>query len=84
VHCFGGDAAHPTGLATCDWTQEAATTPPVGSISDPDTPPDSAPPLQGPLWDERLHLAAAEIAADHPGYLDGAVEAGRRAASALA
>jgi monoamine oxidase len=84
VHCFGEEAASPTGLATCDWTQEAATTPPVGSLSDPDAPPNPAPALQEPLWNGRLHLAAAETAADHPGYLDGAIEAGRRAASALA
>ena len=83
VHCFGEEAAHPTGLATCDWTQEAATTPPVGSISDPDAPPTPALALQESLWDGRLHLAAAETAADHPGYLDGAIEAGHRAASAL-
>ena len=82
VHCFSDEAAHPTGLVTCDWTQEASTTPPVGSRSDPDAP-DPAPSLQEPLWNGRLHLAAAETAADHPGYLDGAIEAGRRAASAL-
>ena len=84
VHCFGEEAAEPAGLATCDWTQEAPTTPPVGSISDPDAPPAPAPALQTPFWDGRLHLAAAETAADHPGYLDGAIEAGRRAATALA
>ncbi len=84
VHCFGEDAAEPTGIATCDWTQAPATTPPAGSISDPDAPPDPAPPLQEPLWDGRLHLAAAETAADHPGYLDGAIEAGRHTAAALA
>lgn len=83
VHCFGEDAAEPTGIATCDWTQAPATTPPVGSISDPDVPPDPAPSLREPLWDGRLHLAAAETAVDHPGYLDGAIEAGCRAASAL-
>ncbi|WP_259118417.1 FAD-dependent oxidoreductase [Salinibacter ruber] len=32
----------------------------------------------------RLHVAAAETATEHPGYLDGAIEAGRRAARALA
>ncbi|MFB6273992.1 MAG: flavin monoamine oxidase family protein, partial [Salinibacter sp.] len=82
-HCFGDEAAAPTGIATCDWTQEVATTPPVGSLSDPSAPPDSTPALREPLWNDRLHLAAAETATDHPGYLDGAVEAGRRAAVAL-
>jgi len=28
-----------------------------------------------------LHLAGSETATDHPGYLDGAIEAGERAAS---
>jgi len=83
VHCFGEEAAAPTGLATHDWARDPATAPPVGSLSDPDAPPAPAPALQEPLWDGRLHLAAAETAADHPGYLDGAIEAGRRAASAL-
>jgi monoamine oxidase len=83
VHCFGQEAATPSGIATCDWTQEAATTPPFGSVSDPDAPPDPAPALQEPLWNGRLHLAAAETAVDYPGYLDGAIEAGRRAAAAL-
>jgi len=83
VHCFGEEAAAPTGLASCDWTQEAETTPPVGSLSDPDAPPAPAPALQGPLWDGRLLLAAAETATDHPGYLDGAIEAGRHAVSVL-
>ena len=83
VHCFGEEAAHPTGIAMCDWTQEPNTTPPVGSISDPDVSPDPAPSLREPLWDGQLHLAAAETALDHPGYLDGAIEAGCRAASAL-
>ena len=83
VHCFGEEAANPTGIATHDWTQDPTTTPPVGSLSDPDAPPAPVPVLQQPLWDGRLHLAAAETAADHPGYLDGAIEAGRRAASAV-
>ena len=83
VHCFGDKAANPTGVATCDWTQEATTTLPIGSRSAPDVSPDPAPVLQEPIWDGRLLLAAAETAADHPGYLDGAIEAGCRAASTL-
>jgi monoamine oxidase len=84
VHCFGDAAAHPTGIATCDWTWAPATTPPVGSTSDPDDPPSPSPVLQDALWDGRLSLAAAETAAEHPGYLDGAIEAGRRAARVVA
>lgn len=84
VHCFGDAAADPSGIATCDWTQQSATTPPAGSLSDPDVPPNPDSALRKPLWDGRLRFAAAETAAEHPGYLDGAIEAGRRAASALA
>ncbi|MFO8098582.1 MAG: NAD(P)/FAD-dependent oxidoreductase [Salinibacter sp.] len=83
VHCFGEAAAHPTGVATCDWSREAATTPPEGPPSGSQTPPDPVPLLRAPHWDGRLVLAAAETAADHPGYLDGAIQAGRRAAAAL-
>ncbi len=84
VHCFGEAAAHPTGVATCDWSRDAATTPPDESPSGSQTPPDPAPVLREAHWDGRLVLAAAETAADHPGYLDGAIQAGRRAAAALA
>ncbi len=83
VHCFGDAADSPTGLATADWRHDAATTPPDGPTPGPHTPPDPSPVLRRPLWNGRLHLAAAETAADHPGYLDGAIQAGRRAASAL-
>jgi monoamine oxidase len=83
VHCLGDAAAAPTGLATTDWRHDSATTPPDGPKPGPHTPPDPPPALRRPLWNGRLHLAAAETAADHPGYLDGAIQAGRRAASAL-
>nr|WP_272503583.1 FAD-dependent oxidoreductase [Salinibacter ruber] len=59
-------------------------TPPAGPTPGPHTPPDPAPILQRPHWEGRLHVAAAETATEHPGYLDGAIEAGRRAARALA
>ena len=83
VHCFGEAAAHPTGVATCDWSREANTTPPDGPPSGSQTPPNPSPRLREAHWEGRLVLAAAETAADHPGYLDGAIQAGRRAASAL-
>jgi len=84
VHCFGEAAGAPTGLATADWRHDTATTPPAGPTPGPHTPPDPAPILQRPHWEGRLHVAAAETATEHPGYLDGAIEAGRRAARALA
>ncbi|MEF8866017.1 MAG: FAD-dependent oxidoreductase [Salinibacter sp.] len=83
VHCFGEAADSPIGIATADWRHDTATTPPTGPKPGPHTPPDPAPVLRRAQWEGRLHVAAAETAADHPGYLDGAIEAGRRAASAL-
>ena len=83
VHCFGEAAAEPTGVVTADWRHDAATTPPAGPKSGQHTPPTPSPRLQQPHWDGQLQFAAAETAADHPGYLDGAIQAGRRAASAL-
>jgi len=83
VHCFGEAAAHPTGVATCDWSRESATTPPDDSPSGSQTPPAPSPRLREVHWDGHLVLAAAETAADHPGYLDGAIQAGRRAAGGL-
>ena len=84
VHCFGEAAGAPTGVATADWRHDPATTPPTGPKPGPHAPPDPAPILQRPQWEGRLHVAAAETATEHPGYLDGAIEAGRRAALALA
>jgi monoamine oxidase len=83
VHCFGDAAGTPTGIVTADWRHDTATTPPAGPTAGPHTPPSPDPILRRPLWNGRLHLAAAETATDHPGYLDGAIESGRRAASAL-
>lgn len=81
AHCFGNDAPAPTALATSDWRTESATTPSDAPPLSPEHPP--APPalLQQPHWNGRLVWAGAETATDHPGYLDGAIEAGRRAAS---
>jgi len=83
VHCFGDEADGITGYAEHDWTRDRATTPPSGSESDPDGEPQPVPLLQEPQWDGRLHFAAAETATEHPGFLDGAIEAGTRAATAL-
>jgi len=80
AHCFGPDAPAPTGLAVSDWRTDPATTPPSGAPNTTEHP--SPPPsvLTTPHWDGRLLWAGAETARDHPGFLDGAIEAGERAA----
>lgn len=79
--CFGEEAEHITGYAEHDWTRDRSTTPPSGSQSDPDREPEPIPRLAEPQWDGRLCFAAAETASEHPGFLDGAIEAGTRAAT---
>ena len=81
AHCFGDGAPAPTAVAVSDWRTEAATTPPSVSPHTPEHPP--APPsvLTTPHWDGTLVWAGAETAHDHPGFLDGAIEAGERAAA---
>jgi monoamine oxidase len=82
VHCFGEKAGDPLDVAWTDWTRERATTPPSGSTCRGEEPR-AAPPLSEPWWDGRLHFAAAETAHDHPGFLDGAIEAARRVSDAV-
>lgn len=81
VHCFGPKAAEPVAVGVHDWSGDRATTPESGSVCRGEHPQPS-PPLGAAYWDGHLHFAAAETAQDHPGYLDGAIEAADRAASA--
>lgn len=81
THCFGPDAPAPTALAISDWRNDPDTTPPSTSprtVEHPPSPPDV---LTEPHWEGRLLWAGAETARDHPGFLDGAIEAGERAAA---
>ena len=78
---FGPPAADFRAYEELDWTREPFTS----------TPPDAAPPLsvplQGPailrqpLWQNTLLWAGAETATGEWGRLDGAIEAGERAAT---
>jgi len=81
AHCFGPDAPAPTAIATSDWRTDPATTPAGKAPLHVAHPP--APPvvLTRPCWERRLLWAGAETATEHPGYLDGAIEAGARAAT---
>lgn len=80
AHCFGSEAPAPTGIATSDWRTDPATTPAGRAplhVAHPSAPPAV---LTRSCWAGRLLWAGAETATDHPGYLDGAIEAGERAA----
>jgi len=81
AHCFGSDAPAPTGIAVSDWRTDPATTPPSVAPRTPEHPPSPPAGLTTPHWNGTLLWAGAETARDHPGFLDGAVEAGERAAA---
>ena len=80
AHCFGDDAPAPTAIATSNWRTDAATTPPGEDPLHVEHPPAPPPVLTQPRWNGHLLWASAETATEHPGYLDGAIEAGERAA----
>jgi monoamine oxidase len=81
AHCFGAEAPTPTAVAVSDWRTDPATTPPSATPQTSEHPPAPPPVLTTPRWDGALLWAGAETARDHPGFLDGAVEAGERAAA---
>ena len=81
AHCFGEQAPSPTALTLSDWGTDPATTPPGEAPMTPEHPPPPPSALTAPHWDGHLLWAGAETAQEHPGFLDGAIEAGERAAA---
>jgi monoamine oxidase len=79
--CFGPQAAAPLELVTRDWTADPWSLGGYGSILSPGEPvaPVAAP--GGPS--DRVVLAGTESAAEHHGYIEGAVRAGDQAAVAV-
>lgn len=82
VHCFGADAANPQAVYWHDWSGDRATTPEAGSTCRGEHPrPKEV--LARAWWNGRLRFASAETAQEHPGFLDGAIEAACRCANAI-
>jgi len=79
VHCYGPAARDPVALRVQDWSRTTWTTPPSGSACRGEEPK-AVPALSRHYWNGRLSFVAAETACEHPGFLDGAVEAARRCA----
>ena len=82
VRLFGHEAAEPLQLHVQDWSCEPYTSPPGHT-------PTGAhhlfghPAYQEPALGGRLHWAGTETATTHAGHIDGALQAGARAASAV-
>ncbi|MDA8207672.1 MAG: FAD-dependent oxidoreductase [Actinomycetota bacterium] len=78
VRLFGRDAANPETLHVADWSRERQTTPKTPS------PMASTETYGHPLFQlpflERLHWASTETAPAFAGHIEGALEAGMRAA----
>ena len=75
---FGPEALHPRGYAECDWGAEPHARGGYAGVPVPGFFLDHGPALREPVG--RVHWAGTETAARWNGYMDGAVESGRRAA----
>jgi monoamine oxidase len=76
---FGQDALNPTAYVDQVWARETYTRGAYGSFN----PPGVITSL-GPVVSEhtgRLHFAGADFSAEWPGYMDGAIRSGERAAA---
>ena len=77
---FGPAAARSLAYQELDWTRESYTSTPADQAPPRAVPLQGPPELRTPLWQGRLVWAGAETATGEWGRLDGAVEAGARAA----
>ena len=78
---FGPEALRPRGYAECDWAAEPYASGGYAGVPVPGFFLDHGPALQEPVG--RVHWAGTETAARWNGYMDGAIESGRRAARAV-
>lgn len=79
---FGPRAAAPRNVVVQDWSQERWTSPP-GVHLRTDYGRFGHELYTRPALDGRLHWASTETSAQYPGHVEGAVEAGERAAAAV-
>ena len=75
---FGPQALHPRATLFKDWAADALTATPDDKDAGMHPVPQSGTWVTGP-WRHRLSLAGSETSMTDPGYLAGAVDAGRRA-----
>jgi monoamine oxidase len=75
---FGQEALNPSAYAECDWGAEPFARGGYAGVPTPGFFLDHGPALQEPVG--RVHWAGTETAARWNGYMDGAIESGRRAA----
>ena len=80
---FGPDAASPRATLYKDWSADPLTSTALDQAGGEHPVPSTTPWITGE-WADRITLAGSETSLADPGYLSGAVEAGERAAKAIA
>jgi monoamine oxidase len=76
---FGPQAANPARLVERDWSAEEYSRGCYGAVFPPGTLVSYGKALREPVG--RIHWAGSETATVFPGYMDGAVRSGERAAA---
>ena len=76
---FGKRAGEPREYVECDWSEEEWTRGCYGGHMPPGVLTRYGPALRDPIG--RIHWAGTESATRWTGYMDGALESGRRSAS---
>lgn len=82
VACFGEQAAHPTGFIDKSWTEEEFSRGCYAGTMTPGTWTTFGHAIRTPIG--RLHWAGTETATFWNGYVEGAIQAGERAAGEVA
>jgi monoamine oxidase len=77
--CFGPHAAHPVGYVERDWSADEWSLGGYGSAMPLGGWTSCGAALREPVG--RIHWAGSETATEHHGYIEGAVQAGQRAAA---
>jgi monoamine oxidase len=76
---FGPDALSPAGYVDQVWAREPYTRGAYGSFNPPGVLTSLGAAVAAPVG--RLHFAGADFSAEWPGYMDGAIRSGERAAA---
>lgn len=83
VRLFGPEAAYPTTVVIQDWFAEPYTATPEDEMPPPSHPQYGHPWLQLDHWNDKLFFGGTETATEFGGYLEGALAAAERVATAL-
>jgi monoamine oxidase len=80
---FGQPAGHPTTFFYQDWALDPFTATQYDQHPMREHPDYHPPAGKTSIWQGRIHFAGTETALEHGGYLEGALSAAERAASAI-